>query len=256
MQSGFDLARVLIHGVVQGALSVAQGGSFLNGFAIGAAGEGADVGMKAEGLYSVQGEEGVAMRTAIAGVAGGTASVLTGGKFANGAVSAAFAHLFNDEGYHGEVCQSPYPAGPFVGGLFGIDNQGVNDTWSPLDFIAGGVSAGVRGVTSAVLDDSIPLFRAVMNGELESIEASGTFSNPYGFENKYFSTTLDGAQSYATQAANAFGDGPFSLVQTSFPKSMIIPDMVTSVDAGGIPTVVIPTNSLQYLSKPIILPKP
>jgi len=97
MQSGFDLTRVLIHGVVQGALSVAQGGSFLNGFAVGAAGEGADVEMKAEGLYSVQGEEAVAMRTAIAGVAGGTASVLTGGKFANGAVSAAFAHLFNDE---------------------------------------------------------------------------------------------------------------------------------------------------------------
>src|SRR5262249_15619746 len=30
---------------------------------------------------------------------GGTASVLTGGKFANGAVSAAFAHLFNDEAH-------------------------------------------------------------------------------------------------------------------------------------------------------------
>jgi RHS repeat-associated protein len=99
MQSGFDVVRVLVHGVVQGALSVAQGGNFLNGFAIGAAGEGADVEMKAEGLYSVQGEEGVAMRTAIAGIAGGTASVLTGGKFANGAVSAAFAHLFNDEAH-------------------------------------------------------------------------------------------------------------------------------------------------------------
>jgi hypothetical protein len=36
-------------------------------------------------------------RTFAAAVAGGTASVLGGGKFANGAVSAAFSHLFNNE---------------------------------------------------------------------------------------------------------------------------------------------------------------
>ncbi len=37
-------------------------------------------------------------RTAIAAVAGGTASVLSGGKFANGAITGAMAHLFNSEG--------------------------------------------------------------------------------------------------------------------------------------------------------------
>ena len=37
------------------------------------------------------------LRTAIAGVVGGTVSQATGGKFANGAVSGAFVHLFNDE---------------------------------------------------------------------------------------------------------------------------------------------------------------
>ena len=99
MQSGFDMVRVLVHGVVQGALSMAQGGSFLNGFAIGAAGEAADVGMKEAGLNSVAGEEGRYERAMIAGAVGGTASVLTGGNFANGAVSAAFAHLFNDEAH-------------------------------------------------------------------------------------------------------------------------------------------------------------
>ncbi len=36
-------------------------------------------------------------RTAIAAVVGGTVSKLTGGKFANGAVTAAFVHLFNAE---------------------------------------------------------------------------------------------------------------------------------------------------------------
>jgi hypothetical protein len=40
----------------------------------------------------------VLARTAIAAAAGGTASVLTGGKFANGAITGAMAHLFNAEG--------------------------------------------------------------------------------------------------------------------------------------------------------------
>jgi RHS repeat-associated protein len=98
LQNAMDMTKVLVHGVVNGALRMAQGGNFLNGFAIGAAGEGADVGMKDAGLTSVAGDEGKFLRASIAGVAGGTASVLTGGKFANGAVSAAFAHLFNDDG--------------------------------------------------------------------------------------------------------------------------------------------------------------
>ena len=37
-------------------------------------------------------------RTAIMAVVGGTTSVITGGKFANGAESGAFVHLFNAEG--------------------------------------------------------------------------------------------------------------------------------------------------------------
>ena len=42
-------------------------------------------------------EVNVALRTVVAGAIGGTASELTGGSFVNGAVSAAFSHLFNDE---------------------------------------------------------------------------------------------------------------------------------------------------------------
>ena len=38
------------------------------------------------------------MRTAAASIIGGTASVLGGGKFANGATTGAFVHLFNAEG--------------------------------------------------------------------------------------------------------------------------------------------------------------
>src|SRR5262249_16575629 len=71
--------------------------------AIGAAGQGVEVGIKEAGLNSIGGDEGKFLRTSIAGIAGGTASVLTGGKFANGAVSAAFAHLFNQEGHPDEA---------------------------------------------------------------------------------------------------------------------------------------------------------
>lgn len=44
-----------------------------------------------------EGYGGIEARTAIMTVVGGTATAISGGKFANGAVSAAFVHLFNSE---------------------------------------------------------------------------------------------------------------------------------------------------------------
>jgi RHS repeat-associated protein len=101
----------------------------------------------------------------------------------------------------------------------------------------------------------IPLFRAVSPAELSDIENSGTFNDPFGNGIKYFSTTDEGAASYAQQASNAFGDGPFTLVQTSIPGSLLTPDMSpqNGVD-GGIPTVVIPGNLFPYLAPPIVIP--
>ena len=43
--------------------------------------------------------EKIAARTAVAADAGGTASVLSGGKFANGAITGAFAQMHNAEGW-------------------------------------------------------------------------------------------------------------------------------------------------------------
>jgi hypothetical protein len=45
--------------------------------------------------------DGLYARTAFAATAGGLASGLTGGKFSNGAITAAFAHLFNSEKLRG-----------------------------------------------------------------------------------------------------------------------------------------------------------
>ncbi len=95
LTAAIGATRVLVHGVVAGALTVAQGGHFLNGFAIGAAGEAGSVGMQAAGLTNTSDYEVRFARAFVAGALGGTASVLTGGKFANGATTAAFAELYN-----------------------------------------------------------------------------------------------------------------------------------------------------------------
>jgi hypothetical protein len=51
------------------------------------------------GAASTGGWQMVAARTAVAATIGGTASALSGGKFATGAITAAFLHLFNAEGF-------------------------------------------------------------------------------------------------------------------------------------------------------------
>jgi RHS repeat-associated protein len=113
----------------------------------------------------------------------------------------------------------------------------------------GSVVGGGSGTTQ--------LFRAVSPAELASIRGLGTFTNPLGIESKYFSTSLSGAQSYAAQAEAAFGDEPYSFVQTSIPNSQITPEMVPvgGVD-GGIETVVVPTETLPVLEPPVIIELP
>jgi hypothetical protein len=123
----------------------------------------------------------------------------------------------------------------------------------PLADLAVAGEAVYAEVAAAEAAETTNLFRAVTNPELESIQNIGGFENPVGNEVKYFSTSLDGAQSYGSQATSAFGDGPYSVVQTSIPTSLITPEMSVAVD-GGIPTVVVPTGLLPSLSQPIILP--
>ncbi|NQD35651.1 hypothetical protein HPT27_01365 [Permianibacter sp. IMCC34836] len=89
------LAKVGAHGMAGGVMSYVQGGKFGDGFASAGVTEASapliEWGLGGNGLgYR-------AARTTVAAVIGGTASELTGGKFANGAVSAAFAWNFNHE---------------------------------------------------------------------------------------------------------------------------------------------------------------
>jgi hypothetical protein len=50
------------------------------------------------GPFTSIGEGGPLVRSVLSGAAGGAASALTGGKFANGFVTSAFAHMWNQEG--------------------------------------------------------------------------------------------------------------------------------------------------------------
>lgn len=85
---GGALAKGVAHGAISGLSQVLQGGEFIHGFAAGFAhGIGAPMISEAGGILE---------RTFVAAAVGGVASKLAGGRFENGAMSGAFAHLFND----------------------------------------------------------------------------------------------------------------------------------------------------------------
>ncbi len=87
------VGKHLLHGLSRAAISKAQGGTWRGGFWSGFAASAFSPGTTIGG----DGATGFTARTSIAAVVGGTASELGGGKFANGAVSGAFVHMFNAE---------------------------------------------------------------------------------------------------------------------------------------------------------------
>ncbi len=119
---GGALIKAGVHGVVGGALSVAQGGSFLQGFAGSAIG--------ALGGY-LAGESGYAgkygdeipvkqlARALISGAAGCAGAVVTGGKCAQAAVTAAFASLYNGDGLRLAASAAGGAGGAYLGAAGG-----------------------------------------------------------------------------------------------------------------------------------------
>ena len=84
----------LAHGVAQGVISELRGGSFKSGFVGGIIGKASGVATRGMGGTSGM---AITLRTVTAAVFGGLASEATGGSFADGALSAALTHLFNEE---------------------------------------------------------------------------------------------------------------------------------------------------------------
>ncbi|MGJ8634058.1 MAG: FG-GAP-like repeat-containing protein [Luteolibacter sp.] len=98
----FKVLYVAAHGVLGGVKNVLLGGKFKDGFlsaaastAFGAYVSYENIGLGSPGDYSKP--YLVAARTSVAAVIGGTVSEVGGGKFANGAYTSAFQHLFNAE---------------------------------------------------------------------------------------------------------------------------------------------------------------
>ncbi len=83
------------HGVSQGVFTEMRGGKFKEGFLGAVAAK--MMPMPDSLQYAGDSGQAVAARTTFAALSGGITSELGGGKFKNGAISAAFVHLFNDE---------------------------------------------------------------------------------------------------------------------------------------------------------------
>ena len=83
----------LAHGGSQGVVSVMRGGQFKEGFLGGFFGKTFEL---PQG-FGGDGTEGVIAGTSFGAMLGGVTTALGGGKFKNGAWSAAFVHLFNAE---------------------------------------------------------------------------------------------------------------------------------------------------------------
>jgi RHS repeat-associated protein len=86
--------KAVTHAAFQGAMNEAQGGSFKDG-AIAAFASAAS----SHYIGQIQGNDvsSAVQRTAIAATVGGTTSAIGGGKFANGAMTAAIVHMYNFE---------------------------------------------------------------------------------------------------------------------------------------------------------------
>jgi RHS repeat-associated protein len=90
-------AKVLAHGVAGGVMQSLEGGKFGNGFLSAGFAEAASPGIDRIDPENPVGQSVSAERVVAASIVGGTANVLGGGKFANGAVTGAFSRAFNEE---------------------------------------------------------------------------------------------------------------------------------------------------------------
>ena len=80
------IGKMLAHGTSQGALTAAQGGKFQHGFFSAAFTAGFSPNMNGRSNFA---------KVVSSSIVGGTASVIGGGKFANGAITGAYVMMFN-----------------------------------------------------------------------------------------------------------------------------------------------------------------
>ncbi len=152
--AGFNMAtaqHVAGHGILGGAANEAMGGKFQDGFLSAAAGAAASHVPFAQGS--------AISRTVKASVVGGTTSVIGGGKFANGAYTAAFQHILNAE------------AGGFVSNFFGSIGRFFSQIWSGVSSLFSSDPVTSSGTINNNSDSLAP-WMTVAQGEIGQKEYS------------------------------------------------------------------------------------
>lgn len=96
LSSGQIAAQIASHAIAGGVISTMQGGKFGHGFFSAGVTKGLS-GKYLPAGTNLGGKE-VARGTVVSAIIGGTASVISGGKFANGARTATYQYLFNQAG--------------------------------------------------------------------------------------------------------------------------------------------------------------
>lgn len=135
------LGKVVAHGVAGGMMSEMQGGSFKSGFLAAGFTQGASQ----LGVFNNLGDPNTwGGRTANAigaAIVGGTASVIGGGKFSNGAMTGAFSRLFNDLYLKG-VPKKDWKGRTYVEGMATLTDSGTGEVLISTPAISGPYGKG------------------------------------------------------------------------------------------------------------------
>jgi hypothetical protein len=163
--------------------------------------------------------------------------------YGNDLLQSGYESLVDQLGISDLVSSSPFPEENSIQELA----QDIH-TIVPVPYFAVGLSAqGVRLGNQA----TTTLWRAVKPEELIDIRKTGVFRNLGGAEGKYFSTTAEGAASYARQAVKGFGDPPYTIVRTEIATSTFRQLGKLTVDR-NVPAIVVPQNALRAMRPEIL----
>jgi hypothetical protein len=158
--SSIATVKAVAHGVTRAAIAVAEGGSARAGFWSGFVGSG--FGSTSNNFF---------IGTIQTAIVGGTASILSGGKFENGARSAAFVHMFNalNRGIQKAMDRNKYPKGKQYGdGFIEVSKgalSGAISTKNVLGVARGAIESAVLNFDTVGLDIKTTVEIPVFMGE-------------------------------------------------------------------------------------------
>lgn len=165
-------------GVIGGITSVLQGGKFGHGFI--SAGLGAAVGGPIGGKIGGAIGSKVAGRVIASAVVGGTVSELTGGKFANGAATGAFASLANEGAIsYANAHKAPQLNLPEFSVTPGSPKMGADLTTGEVELVALDLSAPYEGETFNKVAPVSTLAAGELNIDWSAVGPTNVFDVPY-----------------------------------------------------------------------------